>query len=243
MARLSSANDALQRIKRFYKVVTVETVEGGFGVALDGRVMKTPGALPLTVPTDASARMIADEWAAQSEYIIFPDMAATRHAYTAIDRVAVARREVAEEVGRYAGSDLLCYFAEDPAILVERQLAQWGPILDWAERELDLKFVRAAGISPQAQPPQTLLRVEALALDLDDFRLAALAYAGALFGSSVLGLAVVRGRLTGEEAFELSRLDEAFQEEQWGVDAEAAARTEQLRRETLVLEAWLKALG
>ncbi|MEI7932914.1 MAG: ATP12 family protein [Alphaproteobacteria bacterium] len=243
MARLSSANDALQRIKRFYKSVTVEPVEGGFGVALDGRVMKTPGKAPLTAPTEAAARMIADEWSAQAEYIVFPEMAATRHAYTAIDRVAAVRREVAEEVGRYAGSDLLCYFAEEPASLVERQQREWAPLLDWAEHELELKFSRTAGISPQAQPPQTLLRIEALALDLDDFRLAALAYAGALFGSSILGLALIRGRLTAEEAFNLSRLDEAFQEEQWGIDAEAAQRTDQLRRETMVLEQWLKALG
>jgi len=242
MARPSSANDALQRIKRFYKSVTVEAVDGGFGVALDGRVMKTPGKAVLCLPTEAAGRMVADEWAAQSEYIVFPEMPATRHAYTAIDRVAAVRREVAEEVGRYAGSDLLCYFAEAPAALVERQLRAWEPVLDWAESALDLKFVRAAGISPQAQPPQTMLRVEALALDLDDFRLAALAYAGALFGSSVLALALTQGRLTGEEAFTLSRLDEAFQEEQWGIDAEAAERTEQLRGEALVLERWLAAL-
>lgn len=242
MARPSSANDALQRIKRFYKTVSVEAVEGGFGVALDGRVMKTPGGAMLALPTRAAAQMVADEWTAQKEYIVFPDMPATRHAYTAIDRVAAARREVAEEVGRYAGSDLLCYFAEDPAALVERQLQAWGPVLDWAETALDLKFVRVAGISPQAQPPQTLLRVEALALDLDDFRLAALAYGGALFGSSVLALALTQGRLTAEDAFALSRLDEAFQEEQWGVDVEAAERTERLRHEAIILEQWLTAL-
>lgn len=242
MARVSSANDALQRIKRFYKAATVEVAAEGFAVALDGRQMKTPGKAPLVLPTRAAAEMVCAEWAEQGEFIRFSDMPATRHAYTAIDRVSLVRMEVAQEIGRYAGSDLLCYFADEPAALVKRQQDAWGPLLDWAEGEHDLAFVRAAGISPQPQPPQTLLRFEALALDLDDFRLAALAYAGALFGSSILALALIRGRLSGEEAYALSRLDEAFQEEQWGIDAEAAERTAQLHGEAVVLEAWLKAL-
>lgn len=243
MAKPSAIHDALQRIKRFYKVVDVKPSEGGFGITLDGRSLKTPGTAPLIAPTEAAARMIADEWAAQVDYIIFPDMAATRHAFTAIDRVSQKRIEVAQEAARYAGSDLLCYFAEQPEALVERERASWGPILDWAEAEHGLTFIRAQGISPQAQPPQTILRVEALALDLDDFRLAALAFGGALFGSTILALAVERGRLTGEEAYDLSRLDEAFQEEQWGVDDEAADRTARQRAEAVLLDKWFKALA
>ena len=243
MAKPSAIHDALQRIKRFYKAVAVEPRDGGFGVTLDGRPLRTPGAAPLIAPTEAAARMIADEWAAQVDYIVFPDMAATRHAFTAIDRVSEKRMEVAQEAARYAGSDLLCYFAEAPPSLVARQERDWAPILNWAEEELGLVFIRTVGISPQPQPPQTILRVEALALDLDDFRLAAVAFAGALFGSTILALAVERGRLTGEEAYDLSRLDEAFQEEQWGVDEEAADRTARQRTEAATLDRWFAALS
>ncbi len=242
MGRPTSANDALQRIKRFYKGVAVQPAEGGFGVTLDLRPLKTPDKALLVLPTEAAAQMIADEWAAQGDYIVFADMPATRHAYTAIDRVSRARAEVAHESARYAGSDLLCYFAEGPPALVERQTKAWGEILDWAENDLGLSILRAVGISPLTQPPQTLLRIEAMALDLDDFRLGALAYAGALFGSTILALAVERGRLSGPAAYELSRLDEAFQEEQWGIDAEAAERTARLRVEAQVLDQWLRAL-
>lgn len=242
MAKPGPANDALQRIGRFYKAVGVENGEAGFHITLDSRPVRTPGRAPLAAPTRAAAQMIADEWAAQQDYIQFAEMAATRHAFTAIDRVSQAREDVARELARYAGSDLLCYFAEQPPSLVERQKAEWGPILDWAEAEFSLQFVRTAGVSPQAQPAQTLLRVEALALDLDDFRLAGLAFAGALFGSSILALAVEKGRLSGEAAFDLSRLDEAFQEEQWGEDAEAAERARSMREEARLLDQWLKAL-
>lgn len=237
-----SANDALQRISRFYKAVTVDPVDGGYAIRLDDRPLKTPGKSPFVTPTTAAAQIVADEWQAQEKYILFPQMPATRHAFTAIDRVSQARLEVAQEVARYAGSDLLCYHADEPPTLAARQAASWGPIIDWAEADLGLKFIRTAGIAHQTQPPQTLLRIEALALDLDDFRLAALAFGGALFGSSILALALEKGRISGDEAYELSRLDETFQEEQWGLDAEASERAENLRAEALLLERWLQAL-
>jgi len=239
----SSSNDLLQRIKRFYNAVAITEGADGFGIQLDGRPLKTPGKAAFVVPKRAAAELIASEWDAQSDYITFPEMPATRHAFTAIDRVAVTRLEVAAEVGRYAGSDLLCYFAEDPQSLVARQEAKWVPILDWALETHGLSFVRTTGISHQAQPAETLGRIETLALELDDFRLAGLAFGGALFGSAILALAVERGHLSGEEAYELSRLDEAFQEEQWGVDAEAAERTARQRSEAILLERWFNALS
>lgn len=235
-------NDALQRIKRFYKHAEAKPIDGGFGVFLDGRRPTTPGKAKLVLPTQAAAELVAAEWESQFEWIEFSAMAATRHAFTAIDRVSGLRTETAAEVARFAGSDLLCYFAIEPKALVARQHAQWGPVLDWAEDEHDLILVRAEGILHQTQPPATLKAVEALALELDDFALAGLAWGAALFGSGVLALAVQKGRLSGEQAFELSRLDEAFQNEQWGQDAEAAERNAGIRTEALRLEAWFAAL-
>jgi len=132
--------------------------------------------------------------------------------------------------------------------------AQNGPaqLRDAAERAARLaaflpfyvagRPVRARGIIHQAQPSETPARVKALALDLDDFRLAALAYGAALFGSAILGLAVARGWLGADEAFEISRLDEAWQEDRWGVDEEAAERTARLRLEAATLQRWLRAV-
>ena len=79
-------------------------------------------------------------------------------------------------------------------------------------------------------------------LALDDFSLTGLATATGLFGSAVLALAVQRGALSGAEAFELSRLDEAWQERQWGVDEEAAQRTAARRAEAELLDRWFAAL-
>jgi chaperone required for assembly of F1-ATPase len=233
----------MERPKRFYKAAEAGVVDGGFGVLLDGRPVRTPAGVRLVLPHKALAELLAEEWAAQGEHIVIDAMHATRLAFTAADRAADVRDAIAEGVAGYAGSELLCYFAEGPESLLERQLAHWGPVLEWAGRELDLHFNRAVGIIHQPQPEATTQRVKALALELDDFALTGLAHAAALFQSAVLALALQRGELTGQAAFDLSRLDETFQEERWGVDEEAAARTAALRAEAVMLERWFKALA
>jgi chaperone required for assembly of F1-ATPase len=232
-----------QRPKRFYETADAAPEGDGYGVKLDRRTLKTSQGRRLVLPTMAAAELVAGEWAAQGEQIVVADMPATRLAFTAIDRVSGAREEVAAEVARYAASDLLCYFAEAPEALIARQRAQWAPLLDWARAELGFQLIPCAGVVHQPQPPETIAAVEALALRLDDYALTALAHAAALLGSAVLALALERGRISGEEAFDLSRLDEAYQEEQWGVDAEAAARTARLRAEAETLERWFVALS
>ncbi len=169
-------------------------------------------------------------------------MPATRLAYTAIDRAPAARTEVAEEIMSRLGADALCYFAEGPDSLLEREVARWGPLLDWAERALGIELVRVSGLVHQPQPGATLARARELALDLGDFELTGLVNAAGLYGSAILAFALLRGELSGEEAFDLSRLDEAFQEERWGVDEEAAFRTSRLRHEAQVLDRWFAAL-
>ena len=228
--------------KRFYKAVEAGAVDAGFGVLLDGRPVRTPGGARLAAPTLALAELLAREWAGQGEAIDLSAMPATRLAFSAIDRVAVKHAEVAAEVGRYAGSDVLCYFADGPGTLVERQIQRWGPVLDWARDELGLELHRATGIIHRQQPPKTVAAVESLALAADDFALAGLAMAAGLYGSAVLALALYRDRLGGVAAFDLSRLDEEFQEEKWGVDAEALARRGVLTADAAMLDAWFQAL-
>ena len=146
------------------------------------------------------------------------------------------------EIARYAGSDLLCYRAEGPRELIAEQAAAWNPLLSWARTELGVMLEPTTGVIHRQQPAESLARVKALALACDDFALTALAHAAGLLGSAVLALALQRGRLTGVEAHDLARLDEAFQERLWGVDAEAAIRTEGRLAEAVLLERWFRAL-
>ena len=236
------ANDTTERPKRFYKQVSVAEADGGFAVTLDGRTPKTPLGSKLIVPSQALAQLMADEWAAQEEFIVLPAMGATRLAYTVIDMVSKARAETAAEVGRYAGSDMICYFAEDPEGLVKLQSEHWGPLLEWADTVLGLRLIKTHGIIHQPQPPEALTKAEAMAAQLDDFSLAGLAFGASLFGSAVLAFALQMGQLSGESAHTLARLDQAFQEARWGIDDEAAARTASMHGEALLLERWFSAL-
>jgi chaperone required for assembly of F1-ATPase len=240
---MSLPGHSAERLRRFYRAAETAPAEGGYAVRLDGRQPRSPQGQALILPTEALARLVAEEWAAQGENVLTETMPATRLAWGALalgdDRVragAVAR------VASFAEFDLVCYFADRPASLVERQERRWGAVIDWAEQALGAAFHRAQGVIHQPQPPATIDRIAALAAAEDDFALAGLAAAAALFGSAILALALQRGELTAEAAFDLSRLDETFQEERWGVDAEAAARADAMAKEAVTLGVWFEAL-
>ena len=231
-----------ERRKRFYAVADVASVNDGFAVRLDGRAPKSPAGVALVLPSEALAQLSAAEWAAQGEHIDPVSMPATRLAWSALALDDASRAAAVERLASFAASDLLCYFANGPSSLVERQERRWGPVIDWAEPALGASFHRTQGVIHQPQPPATIARIEALAGAESDFALAGLAAAAALFGSAILAFALRRGELTAEAAFELCRLDETFQEERWGVDAEAAARADAMAKEAVTLERWFGSL-
>lgn len=232
-----------QRPKRFYEAVEVVAAEGGWVVTLDGRALRSPGGKRLVLPTGTLARLLADEWRAQGERIDLASMFNTRRAYGVSERTLEVRAFLIEQVVRYAGTDLVCYLADHPVGLRARQEAAWGPMRLWAEQAQGVRLVAVSGILPANQPAESLDTLRRHAEALDDFRLDGLVASVSLLGSAVLGLAVERGRLTAEEAFELSRVDELYQIENWGEDAEAAKRTAIQRQEARALDAWFKALG
>lgn len=228
--------------KRFYKAVSSGQHIDGYGVFLDGKPIQTPAGAALILPNPALADMLAQEWDAQATHIEMAKMPATRLAFTAIDFVGGARDATAAEIGRFAGADGICYFADEPEALIERQTRRWGPVIDWAEEALGVRFVRVTGIRHEEQPAATLLKLARLAEEEDDFGLAGLAHATALFGSAILAFALQRNELGGQGALDLSRLDEMFQQERWGVDEEAAERAANMLVEAMMLERWFEAL-
>jgi len=231
-----------QRPKRFYKLVEIAKAEAGWIVTLDGRGVRTPNGRQLALPSEKLGQLIADEWRAQGERIDLASMFNTRRAYGVCDRTSDVRKRLIDQSVRYAGTDLVCYLADRPADLRCRQDAAWGPMRAWAAEHHGVELVAVTGISPADQPEASLEAVRRHATGLDDFRLDGLVAAVSLTGSAVLGLAVERRRLTAAEAFELSRIDEAFQIESWGEDSEAARRTAGQRLEAKALDQWLDAL-
>lgn len=231
------------RPKRFYSEVTVVGQGDSWSVRLDGKPLRTADKKTLVLPTEALASVIADEWRAQGERIDLQSMFNMRLASIALDRTPVTRADLGKEAARYAQTDLVCHLAENPRVLRERQEAGWAPLRAWAGLEMGLSLMPVQGVIPAPQPEESVEAVRRHAAALDDFRLTGLVHGIAMFGSAVLGLAAERRRITAAEAFELSRIDEAFQAQQWGEDAETARRTERTRAEARALDLWFDALG
>lgn len=230
-------------MKRFWKEARSERVEGGWLVRLDGRPVRTPARRLCVVPLAAMADGIAGEWNAQGDRIDPLSMPLTRAASTCIDRVMPEVEAVRRNVAGYGGTDLLCYRAPEPERLVERQRRGWDPLLDWAAEALQARLAVCEGVMHIAQPPEAVARLGAEVAALDPWELTALSELTTLTGSLILGLAVCHGRLMPEEAWSLSRIDEDWNIEQWGEDAEAARQTARRRAEFMAAAALLRLLG
>ena len=230
-------------MKRVYKTVVTAPRDGGWGVALDGKPMRTPGKNALIVPSEALAAAIAAEWAAQHEEIHPATMPLTRLAATAIDRTAAQRDLIVAETANYADTDLVCYRADHPPALAARQHAVWQTLIDWAAGRYDAALTVTSGIVPARQPPATLKSFAAVVAAQDEFHLTALHVLTAACGSLVIALALFEGRLDAEAAFAASQLDETFQIEAWGEDGEAATRRRNIAADIEAAAQFIALLG
>jgi chaperone required for assembly of F1-ATPase len=218
-------------VKRFYKVAAAVREEGGSGVSLDGRPVKTLARNSLLLPTAALAEAIAAEWDDQGEEIDPRAMPLTGLANAAIDRVAPDPGAFARSLARYGESDLLCYRAEGPQPLVRRQADLWDPLLDWASRRFGVDFEIVHGVMHRPQPAATVAALTEAVAGRDSFRLAALSPLVTVSGSLLIALALAEGEIGLEQAWSAATLDEAWQAEQWGDDPLAAAAHDARRRD------------
>ena len=216
-------------MKRVYDEVATAVVEGRITVTLDGKTVKTPAGRPLTLPNEPLAEAIAEEWSAQGDRIEPDCMPLMRLAATAIDRVADHRRAVVDEITAYGETDLLCLRAAEPADLKDRQAQGWQPLLDWCAERYGARLAAVEGVIAAPQERAALETLRAVVDGYDAMSLAALHGVTAASGSLVIALALAEGHTDAETSWRLSRIDESFQAERWGEDAEAQEKAERLR--------------
>ena len=231
-------------MKKFFDTTSVQPLPGGgFGVLLDQRQLKTSAKNDMPLPSQPLAQAIADEWGAQGEEIDPATMPMTALAFTALDIVSAKRVAIVDEVAAYGATDLLCYQAEEPRELNVRIVAAWQPMLDWAAEALQAPLSVTQGLMAVDQPETSLLRLRQRVEDMDDWRLSAVQLLTSVLGSLILALADERGHLSGQEAFEISRVEERFQEEQWGADEEAEQKLDADKSEVLQAARFLTLIG
>ena len=216
-------------MKRFFDHAAVTAMEAGVAVTLDGKAVKTPAKRPLVLPNELIAKAIAREWAVQGELIDTYSMPLMQLAAAAIDQVADERCSVVDEISAYGGTDLICYRAAEPEDLKERQNEGWQPLLDWCETYLGAKLAITEGVIAVEQDSAALETLRAAVEGYDDMSLAALHTMTSASGSLVIALALAEGHIDARTAWLLSRIDERFQAENWGLDEEAKARDNRLR--------------
>ncbi len=229
--------------KRFYKTAEAVETEGRHGIALDGKPVRTPASRPLAVPGAALANAVAEEWASQGETIDRETMPLTRLVCTALDLVPERRADIVAEVAAYAETDLVCYRTDTPPALARRQAAAWEPLVAWADERYGARLAVTTSITPLAQAPEALEALRNAVASEDDFALAGLSTATRAFGSLVIALAMREGRLDAEAAADASLIDERFQLERWGEDAELAARCARVARDAADAERLFRLLA
>lgn len=217
--------------KRFYAEVSVAPGDAGHRVLLDGRPVRTPAKRYLELPRTDLAEAIAAEWRAQVGHVDPRRMPYTRLANSVVDGVADRMSAVADDILAYAGSDLVCYRASDPARLADRQTETWDPLLDWIEETFGARFLVGEGVMPVTQDAEAIAALAPSVRALDAWRLAGLHSITTLTGSVVVALALLEGRLDAESGWAAATIDERWNMELWGSDEEAVARLEQRRRE------------
>lgn len=213
------------QLRRFWIDASVVPYADGYAVALDGKIALTPQRAVLATQHKRLAEAAALEWANAPPMIDPRDMPLTGFLNAVIDRVRGHASVLGHDVANLAAHELICYRTDGPPELARRQAAAWDPILDWLKARYDVALIVTVGVMHIAQPHEGLTRLAVAVSALDPYRLAAATKSSGLLKSLALTLALLDGRLTARDAYAASRIDESFQAEHWGVDAEAARKT------------------
>lgn len=220
---MRKAADSMKPVlpKRFYKNVTSEMRDEGFVTLLDGKPIRTPARKIMSVAAEAVADGLVEEWNAQQVHIDPATMPLTRIVNSALDGVAQTMDAVADEIGGYAGTDLLCYRASGPHGLCERQRQHWDPVLSWVEENLGVRLQLAEGVMFVEQPNEALETIRATLDQYDPIALSALHTVTSITGSVLLALTLSHHGKTPAEIWQAAHVDDDWNIERWGEDDEA----------------------
>jgi len=218
----------LKKIRRFYQNVSYEQEGRSWVIMLDEKTLTSPARTSLRLPSEALAQLLVTEWDAQIETINPEAMPHTKLANVAHDHMGATKSLTVGELVRFASNDVLCFRVAQPLDLQERQAQQWDVWLDWAEQRFGARLGTSTGLQSPQIPLIALETMRSTALEMEPFLLTAMTHAASILSSTVLGFALAEGKLDAKTAFDLSRIEENWQIERWGVDEEAAERAEYL---------------
>ena len=219
--------------------LTIEPHAHGFALSMDEKIMLTPRKKELVLPTQILAERVQKLW---NDKMPTPAPVLLALSYSAIDVMEGSREVMNEAMLAYAETDLILTRAEAGALL-EREEAAWNPVMQWAMQRFDVSFKVAKGIMPVEQAEATLRALKKVLESFSFFEMSAFAFLTQSYSSLLLALAVKEKEISAETAFTLSRIDEDYQAETWGVDAGEAMRSEKIKKEVQEAEEFLQLLA
>ena len=223
----------MNNTRKFFKISSYESTEGGYAITLDGRRITTQSGVPFIIPFEGLASAVAFEWNSQVTSILPETMPLTSFCCTTLDTVIDGRDAIINKLAQYAESDLLCYRTDESKELLKHQEDHWQPLLDWADVTYDAKLTVTRGITPVEQPSDAIANLRHAVESLDIFQLTVLTSITQVAGSLVIGLCVICGHISADSAFNTSQLDENWQKKKWGEDAEEIKHSKTLYTEIL----------
>ncbi|WVQ86158.1 hypothetical protein IAT38_008326 [Cryptococcus sp. DSM 104549] len=218
---ITQTNRAEVTLRRFWKTVNVKEDErGNFQITLDHRALKTPGGARLAIPADRRllAALIAHEWENQEEVLKQHALPVTSLASRAIDGLTSGpvREGVIDALMQYINTDTILYPSDSPRALVRLQHEHWDPLHTWLKSTYGITLKPAEGFNAAKQSDEILAALRGEVEKMDGWELAAFERAVYASKSFVIGLALIRGRLTAHQAAEASHVEVRSQIEQWG---------------------------
>lgn len=211
------------KLRRFYNAVTVQPMDGcvkGGCVMLDGRPMKTPGGNNFILPNEKTALLIAQEWELQSDYIKFELMPLTNLAIQTLDLISLGdtRLQVEAQALKYLKTDAALFRVTEQEALASKQAKILDPILRNIEKryalEKQLSISDSLMFPQQHQPDLDILA--SILKKKNAWELGCLFTAVRNLKSYLLGVSLLDGAISVEEACEAANVEEYHQRKRWG---------------------------
>ncbi|TPX67546.1 hypothetical protein SpCBS45565_g03669 [Spizellomyces sp. 'palustris'] len=208
------------QLARFWKKVAIKPVDDKYHVTLDGRSMKTPDGNPLVIPASRSmlALFVAGEWEGQAKLLKSYSLPLTSIIVRSIDGLSdeATRQSVIDNLLRYVHTDSICYYQDYPDSFVKLQDEYWRLLIAWMKEEYGLDIKTTNGILSIRQPEEVVAKLRSILEDFDLITLAAFEKAVLSSKSFIVALALVRRRITVENAAKAARLEVLHQIDRWG---------------------------
>ena len=202
--------------KKFWTAIKLKKKESKFGILLDNNLLKTPQKKDCLISNIRIAKDLFKEWSSIQDDINFHNMPVTQICFASLDRKRKEKIILLNKLTEYGMTDLLFYRDTSGTELERLQSKKWDKFLDWTQNELDLDFKIVNGIMPVEQPKENYNTFLNELEKLDCISLTALSDIVTLSGSLVIGLLLLKKKITSKQAWSLAKVDEEWQRSKWG---------------------------